>query len=110
MDYSLFPGVNLKCGSGRAVRSPAGEVLLSQWHREPTERERDINNEPNIISIEKVSMWGWFTSKIIPHHHQLLQHDRVVLLRSVAQHGAQHKSLRLRMKLAFFFKEYCMVT
>lgn len=49
-----------------------------------TNRDRDIKNEPSIISIEIVSMGGCFMCKMIPHQHQqqLLKHDGMPLLMS----------------------------
>lgn len=71
-------------------------LLLTVARRaEPTHCDTDIKNEPDIISIEIVSMWGCFMCKIIPHHHQqqLLQHDGMPLLMSAAQRAARRKSL-----------------
>lgn len=60
-----------------------------------THCDKDIKNEPNIISIKIISMWVVLCAKMIPHQHQqqLLQDDGEHPLMSTAQHGAHCKSL-----------------
>ena len=98
--FSLFLGWTWSMGQCLLWRDQLdtkgpGSPLTMAPCAEPTHCDRDIKNEPNIISIEIVSMWGCFMCKIIPHQHQqqLLQDDRMPLLSSATQRGTHRKSL-----------------
>ena len=100
-------------GEGRGGgNAQVSAFTVAPW-AQPTHCDRDIQNEPNIISIEIVSRWECFVWKIIPHQHQqpLLQQDRMPLLMSAAQHGAtvNHHMIPPRFESASYFRRRSVV-